>query len=164
MQCCFFKIKIDTCITTNYLLVIHLVTSHNEKSSTQEAPLRSQSESEKVTLFTWAAEGEGRAICCHNVQNSVYWMEREVFLNSHKSWVCECWAELSLSINSLNWSVCIVLVRKETIWLCVSRLCVSACLLDLASTVWGHCVVVRFCSAAQSSIPKLPPALFSLHH
>lgn len=57
--------------------------------------------------------------------------------------------------------MCTGLVRKEVKFLCRATVCLSAWSF---LSVWGRCVVVRFCSAAQSSIPKLPPALFSLHH
>ena len=70
--------------------------------------------------------------------------------------------ELNYAINDAQYKST-VHARKEMVLRYVFS-CVSACLLDLASSAWGHCVVVRFCSSAQSFVPKLPPALFSLHH
>lgn len=58
----------------------------------------------------------------------------------------------------------IVLYIDFSVWIVLFRKWDTPCLLDLASSVCCHCVVVMFSSAAQSCIPKLHRALFSLHH
>lgn len=73
---------------------------------------------------------------------------------------CECWIILWRKYLFYYRLVCVHSPERDDALVSV---CLSVCLI-LPLAFWGHCVVVRVCSAAQGSIPKLPPALFSLHH